>query len=219
MIMAQDTYAVSAPPEGTTDSQQLARLAVMGVFSGSTIKAFTPLVTIGDKTTGIDPTDLYEAVDDVAKVVAGGKTAPVEKMLVRQLYSLDAMFNHMMQRAGRCESLSGMELLAKLALRAQSQARCTAEALAMIKNPAPYIRQANIANGHQQVNNTYAAASEHPDAVTDSRAREIETLSKRTIEGAEHGTRLDTGAQGKTGGDDPIMATVATKHRRKNGGR
>ena len=218
--MAQDKYAVSAPPEGTTDSQQLARLAVMGVFSGSTIKAFTPLVTIGDKTSSIEPTDLYEAVDDVAKVVAGGKTAPVEKMLVRQLYSLDAMFNHMMQRAGRCESLSGMELLAKLALRAQSQARCTAEALAMIKNPAPYIRQANIANGHQQVNNTYAAASEHPDAVTeDSRAREIETLSKRTIEGAEHGTRLDTGAQGAASGADPSMATLATKHRRKNGGR
>lgn len=217
--MATDNYALPKPPEGTTDSQQLARCAVMGIFSGSTIKVFTPQVTIGDKTTSIDPADLYEAVDDIAKVVAEGNTTQIEKTLVRQFYSLDAMFNNLLQRAGRHESLSGMESLAKLALRAQSQARCTAEALAMIKNPQPYIRQANIANGHQQVNNTYATPSVHPDAITDSQAREIETLSKRTIEGAENVTRLDTRAQGKTGGNDPHMATVAAKHRRGNKGR
>ena len=54
----------------------------------------------------------------------------------------------------------------RLALKAQAQARSTAEALAVIKNPMPYIRQANIAHGHQQVNNgtnpeQYAQAHTH----------------------------------------------------------
>ena len=35
----------------------------------------------------------------------------------------------------------------RLALKAQSQARATAETLALMKNPMPYIRQANIAHG------------------------------------------------------------------------
>ena len=49
----------------------------------------------------------------------------------------------------------------RLAMKAQSQCRATAEALALMKNPQPYIRQANIAQGPQQVNNSYASASGH----------------------------------------------------------
>ena len=47
----------------------------------------------------------------------------------------------------------------RLALKAQAQARSTAEALALLKNPQPYIRQVNVTTGPQQVNNTYASAS------------------------------------------------------------
>jgi hypothetical protein len=48
-----------------------------------------------------------------------------------------------------------MEPLLKLAFRAQSQCRATWEAIAVIQHPpiAGFINQANIAGGHQQVNN------------------------------------------------------------------
>ncbi len=68
----------------------------------------------------------------------------------------------------------------RLALKAQAQARSTAEALALLKNPQPYIRQANIANGHQQVNNTYASASAHTGIPTG--AKNFESAQNRLLE-------------------------------------
>ena len=51
----------------------------------------------------------------------------------------------------------------RLALKAQAQvqARSTAEALALLKNPMPYIKQANMTTGPQQVNSTYAGTPSH----------------------------------------------------------
>jgi len=48
----------------------------------------------------------------------------------------------------------------KLALRAQNQCRATIETLSVVKNPptATFVRQANIAAGHQQVNNGMVSA-------------------------------------------------------------
>ena len=39
----------------------------------------------------------------------------------------------------------------RLALKAQTQAGSTAEAVALLKNPQPYIRQANMTTAPQQV--------------------------------------------------------------------
>jgi hypothetical protein len=59
------------------------------------------------------------------------------------------------------------------------------ETLAEMKNPSPvaFVRQANIANGPQQVNNGISA----------SPAREIENRQTKLLE-AKHGERLDIGA-------------------------
>ena len=52
--------------------------------------------------------------------------------------------------------------MCSVAFKAQSQCRATLEALAAIKNPpVVFARQANIAQGPQQVNNQMMAASEH----------------------------------------------------------
>ena len=70
----------------------------------------------------------------------------------------------------------------RLALRAQGQCRATAETLAAIKNgPAVFARQANIAHGPQQVNNTLAVA----------RAGNVETAPNEPLEA--HAKRLDSG--------------------------
>ena len=102
----------------------------------------------------------------------------------------------------------------KLALRAQSQCRATWEALATIKNPpiVGYVQQANIAHGHQQVNNDRAAQGDGP------RARENENLQSKLLEETD-GERLDTGAAGAAGGADPAAVPVGEVERAENTGR
>src|SRR5690606_18062274 len=69
----------------------------------------------------------------------------------------NAIFLEMTRRAAlnMGEHLSATEQYMRLALKAQSQARTTIETLSEVKNPkaVAFVRQANIANGPQQVNN------------------------------------------------------------------
>jgi len=96
----------------------------------------------------------------------------------------------------------------RLALKAQAQARATAETLSVIKNPMPYIKQANIANGPQQVNNgksTQYAQAHAP-------AGNSQTLQNELLE-HQHGDYLDTRAQGQTVGADTHLEAVGTVQR------
>ena len=107
----------------------------------------------------------------------------------------------------------------KLALRAQGQCRATLETLANIKNPRPvaFVKQANISNGPQQVNNGTVDAS---DAVV--RAREENPNPQNellTDTRATHGKPVDTRAKSKAGRSNPRVATVETGHRAANGWR
>ncbi len=101
----------------------------------------------------------------------------------------------------------------KLALRAQSQCRATWETLATMKNPPimGYVRQANIAHGHQQVNN---APSNTDDT---SRTRENADLQSKLLD-ENGGERLDIGAAGAAGGANPAMATLGKSDRTKDAG-
>ena len=93
-----------------------------------------------------------------------------------------------------------------MALRAQNQCRATLETLATIKNPTVVIaRQANIAQGHMQVNNGLAHAGK------------IEKSQNELLEVTDH-ERLDTRAPNQAIGHDSPMATVGKKHRRTHAG-
>ena len=105
--------------------------------------------------------DLVTEMRKAGGEVVGGDMSRVERMLANQAMTLDAIFNDMAQRSGRQENFKGIEVLMRLALKAQAQARSTAEALALLKNPMPFIKQANMTTGPQQVNNTYAGTSEN----------------------------------------------------------
>jgi len=91
----------------------------------------------------------------------------------------------------------------RLALKAQSQCRATLETLAEIKNPknVAFVRQANIAQGHQQVNNGPTTENAAP------RARETEKTQNELLE-ANDGERLDTGTTGTAIPNDQTMETV-----------
>ncbi|MEJ2178812.1 MAG: hypothetical protein P8Y12_13060 [Gammaproteobacteria bacterium] len=77
--------------------------------------------------------------------------------------------------------MSNFEVYMRVALRSQSQCRATLETLSTIKNhPVVFAKQANIAPGHQQVNNNL-----------DSRTREIQNPENELLE-QKAGKRLDT---------------------------
>lgn len=75
-------------------------------------------------------TEMRKAGDEVVE----GNMGRVERMLATAM-TLDAIFNDMAQRSGRQDTYKGIEVLMRLALKAQAQARSTAEALALMKTP------------------------------------------------------------------------------------
>ena len=133
----------------------MAALSTRSALTATTYKAFTG----GGE--ALQVTDLMGELRKAGEEVASGNISRVEKMLTHQALTLDAIFNNMAQRSYKQETFKGIEVLMRLALKAQAQAqaRSTAEALALLKNPQPYIRQPNVTTGPQQVNNTYASAS------------------------------------------------------------
>jgi hypothetical protein len=193
-----------------TGSQVGAKLAATGLVSSQTAAIYSPQVN-GEK---VGMEDMIAEASKAARSVADHKLGRVETMLVSQMIALDAMFNNLAQRAYKAEYMDGMATYTKLALRCQAQARCAAEALAMIKNPQPYIKQANIAQGHQQVNNTYASTSLHTDKVVSSPAEKIETAQSKLL--GENNEWMDTRAPSQAVRDDQVMAAMASKHGRKD---
>jgi len=176
--------------KGDTDSQVMAALSTRSALTATTYKAFAGG---GD---ALEVTDLMGELRKAGEEVASGNMSRVEKMLAHQALTLDAIFNNMAQRSHKQETFKGIEVLMRLALKAQAQARSTAEALALLKNPQPYIRQANMTTGPQQVNNGYVGASAHSGI--QSGAGNIQSEQNKLLE-ADHGNYLDTRAQGAAG--------------------
>jgi hypothetical protein len=186
-----NTFQVSDSTFGITkemtESQMLAALTTRSLMSPSTLKAY------GGCGNMVELTDLSDALDKAGSDVVSGDMSRIERMLVHQAITLDAIFNNMALRSKNQDTYKGIEVLMRLALKAQAQARSTAEALALLKNPQPYIRQANMTTGPQQVNNSYAGTPSHSGI--QSGAGNIQSEQNKLLE-ADHGNYLDTRAQG-----------------------
>jgi hypothetical protein len=114
-------------------SEKLAALATDGALTAITLQAYSG----GGKELGV--TELLAAMRKAGDETVAGDMGRFERVLTHQFLTLDALFNNLAQRSGRQDSFKGIEVLMRLALKAQSQARATAETLALIKNPMPYI--------------------------------------------------------------------------------
>jgi hypothetical protein len=193
--------AIKIVESEVTKSQTIARLITDGVLSVATLKQY------GGGGDDLDVSDLVIEMKKAGDEVVAGEMGRIERMLANQLLTLDSLFNNLAQRSGRQESFKGIEVLMRLALKAQAQARATAETLAVIKNPMPYIKQANIAHGHQQVNN-----GTRPDQYAQARAENTFSEPNKLLE-AEHGERMDTRAQAAAGRDDQDVEAVGAVHR------
>ena len=157
---------------------------------------------------GIEPDQrtIGEGIASESKVVVAGDLSGAERMLMAQATTLNAVCVDLLLRAhaNLGEYIGAAETYMKLALKAQNQCRMTLETLAAIKNPpVVYARQANFANGPQQVNN----------GVTPHAAKNENSPNELLEDKHDKGERLDGGAPGKTIGGNPELAAVGAINR------
>lgn len=196
--------------EGKTEQQAMARAAIdPAVNSMAVVKDFCMLPQ-----EQVHNTELMAEIMKECQRVKGGDLGGIEAMLTAQAYSLDSIFQNLALRSKRNmgEYTKTADLYMKLALRAQSQCRATAEALALLKNPQPYIRQANIGQA-VQVNNGQAADF-RSNTRTPAQAREISPQTNELISGGQHAA-VDYRGASKAGRADPQMAALEAGNRRK----
>lgn len=137
--------------------------------------------------------------------VRDGNLQQCETMLAGQALALQSIFTNLSRRAIKQKFIANLDSFLRLALKAQNQCRMTLETLAAIKNPPViFARQANIAHGHQQVNNGTL-----PPA---SRAEKKINQPNELLEVKHGGETLDIQATDDAIGKDKAMATVETVH-------
>lgn len=186
---------------GKPDEDQA--VAIARTVLRPTVQAAATLKEYGKSYGDLELSGLIESLVEQTQADNSSSRKRAEAMLTAQAHTLDAIFNNLARRAIKAEYMDHLDRYLKLALRAQSQCRATWEALSAIKYPPVmgYVRQANIANGPQQVNNAPAAAEQTP------RARENPNLQNKLLEERD-GERLDPGTSCTPGRADPEMATV-----------
>jgi hypothetical protein len=149
-------------------------------------------------------TDMVAALKAQGEAANRGDLTAGERMLSAQAAALNAIFGELARRAAlnMGTHLDATDRYMRLALKAQGQARATLETLAFIKAPpATFARQMNIAHGPQQVVN-------HPAP----RAPESQNPQTGLLE-AQHGERMDFGAQGTAGRANQDLAALEAIHR------
>lgn len=133
------------------------------------------------------------------EAVNSGDMEQCEAMLMGQAIALQSMFTHMSRRVLCQKYQKHMESFFAMALKAQNQCRMTLETLNEIKFPrqVAFVRQANIANGPQQVNNRRI-----------SRTREKSRNRTNKLLEQTNGNRLDSPAAPAAKHADSALAAV-----------
>ena len=163
----------------------------------------------------VDIGELVTTMETTFKEVNDGDLSNMEAMLVGQATALQTMFTHLAQRAVEQENMKHYQTFMVLALKAQAQSRATISALVDLKYPkqaATFVKQANIANGPQQVNNGAKPESGTVRAGTHAHAGQNTGRENELLE-QQHGNYLDTRAQGTAGGADTHLEAVGTGQR------
>lgn len=199
--------AALAPVTPQSDEAAAARLATLAAVDGVVCGAYVA-VDFGKDVFGanVNLSDAMGVLRKSVDAVNAGDLRQVEGMLLAQASALNGIFASLARRAARCldTNVTGADFHLRLALKAQTQSRATLETLANVKNPkaVAFVRQANIANGPQQVNNGGKA----------SHAEETHSTPNELLEN-EHGERLDFGTQGTAVRADPQLAPLGAVDR------
>ena len=127
--------------------------------------------------------------------IQSGDLSKIEEMYISQAVALEAMFASLARRAKVQDKLLQYDTHMRLALKAQNQSRATLQALVQLKQPSntQFIKQANIAQGHQQVNNL---------------AEKNITPQNELLEDIHGNSQLDTGTTTATTGIDTALEAL-----------
>lgn len=194
-----------ALPFGESVEQTSARAAIQpAINAAEAINAFK-----GDADWNkLDFARLFDSLQASIDESKAGDLSGLEAMLIGQATALQAMFSSLAVRAGRQEHLQRYEVFFSLALKAQAQSRATIQTLVDLKFPrqATFVKQANIANGPQQINNAAAADLAH-----------VKTSSApNKLSGERHELLPDAGAPSPAITGSPKMATMDKVYRATN---
>jgi hypothetical protein len=140
-----------------------------------------------------------KVLEKAAKQIKSGDLSKIEEMYISQAMALEVMFASLARRAKAQDKLLQYETHMRLALKAQNQCRATLQAFVQLKQPSQttFVKQANIAQGHQQVNNLAEKnITPQNELLKDSYAK------------------LDNGATPTTKGIDTTLETLETINRR-----
>jgi hypothetical protein len=140
---------VTLPAEsasGRTEEEKRANIALAPEFKAAvTAQAYAPL---------IGETDLAALLKRLGEMSTGSvkdNARDIEYMLTSQAIALDSIFNRLAIQAhasiGKHPKV--VDTYLRLALKAQSQCRATAETLANLKSPRQHISQTNVATALQ----------------------------------------------------------------------
>lgn len=135
--------------------------------------------------------------------IKSGDISKIEEMYISQAVALEAMFASLARRAKAQDKLLQYETHMRLALKAQNQSRATLQGLVQLKQPSQttFVKQANIAQGHQQVNNL---------------AEKNITPQNELLEDEHGGSQLDTGTATTPTGTDTALEAVGKINGRKD---
>jgi len=190
---AKDSHVVEVKLKKDEDRDQ----ALANVLLRPSVQA---AVTIQQWENQSDVSSMMNELSMQMDIVKSGDMGRPEAMLLAQAHTLDALFNNLARRAKNQQYLNQFETNLRLAFKAQSQCRATLETLAAIKNPPViFAKQANISNGHQQINNGVPA----------THTEKIQNQPNELLVEAQHGSEtLDTRTTSATVGKDKAMATL-----------
>lgn len=165
--------------------------------------------------------DLHSTIKELqgqTVLIHGGNMKRPESLLAAQAHTLDTLFNTLAQRS--CSNMNSgygeaAERYMRLALRAQNQCRTTIETLSAIKNPPViYAKQANFANGPQQVNNGVMTPSDQ--MAQDVTHTQGTTIEQNKLSGDSYGILPDTRASQAASRINQEVEAVGEIHRAKN---
>ena len=156
----------------------------------------------------LDLTEVFAQILERARDTTDGNTKSQESILAGQVISMNAIYTDLAIIARQnLSNVTVFERLMRLSLKAQSNCRATAEALAAIQNPPTvFARQANITSGPQQINNG--------STVSLARAKDSELMPNELMEA--HVERLDPGTTNKASERDTNLAAMGAIDRSAN---
>ena len=174
-----------------TKEQALAEFQSKSEFlSTAVIESFN--VGLGED---FDFQSAMQVLEKTTQQIKSGDLSKIEQMYISQAVALEAIFTKTIRKASTAEHLPQYQAHMHLALKAPNQSRATLQALVQLKQPSntQFIKQANIAQGHQQVNNL---------------AEKNITPQNELLEDIHGNSQLDTGTTTKPKGIDTALEAL-----------